>query len=165
MASTAEPGTAAAGEILWRLAKPEYAPGLDGEGAQLVGGRWNSPGLAAVYCSAALSLAVLESFVHLPRPLRASARLPALIALKIALPGAATFLEIPAKEVPDIGDMAASRALGDRWLAAREALALRVPSVIVPQEWNTLLNPAHPLAREVRVIDQIEFRFDPRMGG
>ena len=156
MASTDE-------RVVWRLTKPRYAPGLDGEGARLAGGRWNSPGAPVVYCSETLSLAVLECFVHLPRTLRGASRLPVLMAVRIELPGAAEFQGISADSVADLLDDAACRETGDRWLAERRALALRVPSVIVPQESNVLLNPLHPQAAGIRILEQIEFRFDPRM--
>src|SRR3954471_12928197 len=60
---------------VWRLARRAYAA-LDGEGARRAGGRWNSPGLPAVYTSSALSLCVLELLVHtdpdlVPQDLRA----------------------------------------------------------------------------------------------
>ena len=156
MASTDE-------RVVWRLTKPQYAPGLDGEGARLAGGRWNSPGAPVVYCSETLSLAVLESFVHLPRTLRGASRLPVLMAVRIELPGEAEFQDISAGFVADLLDDAACRETGDRWLDERRALALRVPSVIVPQEDNVLLNPLHPQAAGIRILEQIEFRFDRRM--
>ena len=155
MASTDE-------RIVWRLTRPQYAPGLDGEGARLAGGRWNSPGTPAVYCSETLSLAVLECFVHLPKRLWGAARLPVMAAVRIALPEGAEVLEA---EPDALGDETETRAVGDRWLAEGRHLALRVPSVVVPQERNILLNPQHSLAGRIRVLDQAKFRFDPRMVG
>ena len=158
MASTDE-------RVVWRLTKPQYAPGLDGEGARLAGGRWNSPGVPVVYCSETLSLAVLECFVHLPRTLRGASRLPVLMAVRIELPAEAEFQDPHADPAPNLLDDAACRDTGNRWLAERRVLALRVPSVIVPQESNVLLDPLHPQAAGIRILEQIEFRFDPRMGG
>jgi len=156
MASTDE-------RVVWRLTKPQYAPGLDGEGARLAGGRWNSPGAPAVYCSKTLSLAVLECFVHLPSALRGASRLPLLTAVGIELPEEAEFQGLPAESITDLFDAVACREIGDQWLDARRVLALRVPSVIVPQEWNVLINPLHPQATGLRILEQTEFEFDPRM--
>lgn len=155
MASTDE-------RIVWRLTKPKYAPGLDGEGARIAGGRWNSPGAPVVYCSETLALAVLECFVHLPKRLWGTARLPNMVAVRIALPEGAEPL---AAEVDARADEDETRAMGDLWLEEARHLALRVPSAVVPQELNVLLNPLHPLARQIRVIEQTEFRSDPRMVG
>jgi RES domain-containing protein len=88
-----------------------------------------------------------------------------LTAVGIELPEEAEFQDISVDSVADLLDDAACRDTGDRWLAERRALALRVPSVIVPQERNVLLDPLHPQAAGIRILAQIEFRFDPRMGG
>lgn len=156
MASTAR--------VLWRLMKPEHAPGLDGEGARLVGGRWNSPGVPVVYCSESLALAVLESFVHLPPAMRGAARLPEMTAVKLALPEDATLWEPEEAELPDLTDPEACREFGDAWLAAARTLALAVPSAVVPLERNVLINPAHPEAVGIAMLAEAPFRFDRRMG-
>jgi len=156
MASTPE-------QIVWRLTRPPYAPGLDGEGARLAGGRWNSPGRAVVYCSATLALAVLESFVHLPSVLRGTTRLPEMTAVKLQLPETAPITELGADAETHLFDLAACRAVGDQWLAAGEALALSVPSAVVPEERNLLLNPLHPQVARIRVLAQDRFQFNPRL--
>lgn len=155
---------ASRGRVLWRLVRPDYAPGLDGEGARLAGGRWNSPGRAVVYCSETLALAVLESFVHLPPALRGVARLPEMTAVQLALPQGAQLWQPEAAELPKPGDADACREFGDDWLDSARTLALAVPSAVVPGERNWLINPAHPDADKVEVLAEEAFRFDPRMG-
>ena len=155
MASTGE-------RVVWRLTRPAHAPGLDGEGARLAGGRWNSPGQAAVYCSGTLSLAVLESFVHLPHALRGAPRLPEMRAVELELPDA-EIEEVSLDAEARVFDVASCRALGDRWLDRASTLSLSVPSAIVPRERNLVINPLHPLASRIRVLSQESFRFDPRM--
>ena len=148
--------------ILWRLTAPEHAPGLDGEGARLWGGRWNSPGVAVVYASGALSLAVLETWVHLPPPMRRPDAWPPRVAVRIALPEG----EAPeAVEGMDLADRAGLRAFGDAWARERRSLALAVPSAVVPPERNVILNPAHPGMAGVRVLGVEPFAFDPRLAG
>ena len=156
MASTPE-------RTVWRLTRPNYAPGLDGEGARLAGGRWNSPGRAVVYCSATLALAVLESFVHLPPELRSTTRLPGMTAVKLQLPESTQITDIGEEPEARLFDAAACRALGDQWLVAGATLVLSVPSAVVPEERNFLINPLHPQAARIRVLAQDRFRFDPRM--
>jgi RES domain-containing protein len=110
-----------------------------------------------VYAAANPSLAVLEVLVHLDLP---AELLPDdLQLLTIEIPdGVATYRLDPS---PIDGDDC--RMAGDAFLAAGDALALLVRSVIVPQEWNTLLNVRHPDMARVIVKAADPFRFDPRL--
>ena len=144
--------------IVYRLTLPAYRA-LDGEGARLYGGRWNSPGRAMVYTSASPSLPVLEVMVHLdvePEYLPDDYRL-----LAIEVPE-----DAPAERVAAAPhDPAACGALGDGFLDRGEALTLSVPSVVVPQDRNILINPAHADARRLRIVGDDPFHFDPRLFG
>ena len=149
---------------LWRLVRPEFAPGLDGKGAELWGGRWNSPGLPAVYCAGHLSLALLEYFVHIPPAMRRRAAMPEMRAVRLTVPESAA--ETLAEAGPQqLADPDWCRAKGDSWLRQGAAVALRVPSAVVPEEQNVILNPRHPNFRSVRLAEVTSFRFDPRLGG
>jgi RES domain-containing protein len=149
---------------LWRLVRPDFAPGLDGKGAERWGGRWNAPGLPAVYCAGHLSLAVLEYFVHMPPAMRRAGAMPEMRAVRLTVP--ATAVEtLDAAGAEQIADAAWCRARGAAWLRAGAALALSVPSAVVPQERNVILNPRHPEFGVVRVAEVTPFRFDPRLGG
>jgi len=149
---------------VWRLAPPEYAHALDGEGGKLFGGRWNSPGRNVLYTASYLSLAVLEVYVNIRPDLRDD--LPAFQAVRISIPGAAV-TQVSHEQLaafmaaPD--PIAASRRLGDDWLDRSETLVLEVPSVVVPEETNLALNPAHPRMRDVKIVSTRAFRFDPRL--
>lgn len=142
--------------ILHRLIRAPFRA-LDGEGARRFGGRWTSPRRPAIYAAASAGLAVLEILIHLDLP-------PDLVPLdyrllEIDLPQDApveTLSRTPA-------DDSARRRLGDGFLDGGEALALRVPSVIVPSEHNAILNPRHRAMAGVRVIADHPFRFDPRL--
>lgn len=147
---------------LWRLAREAYRE-LDGEGARLYGGRWNSTGRPVVYTSATLSLAALELLVHVDRE-----ELPDdLVALGIKVPARAWDLGVRPGKLPDDWRQGPNRPecrrIGDEWLEAGAALLLRVPSAVVPQEENVLLNPRHPDVAEVRVISSEPFRLDRRL--
>lgn len=142
--------------IVHRLCKAAYAA-LDGEGARLWGGRWNAPGRAMVYTAASPSLAVLEVLVHLDLP---AALIPDdMVMLSIAVPDDIAIHRLDA--TPAGGD--ACRAAGDAFLRAGDALALCVRSVVVPQEWNMLLDPRHPDMARVRVTAVEPFTLDPRL--
>jgi RES domain-containing protein len=149
---------------VWRLAPSLYPP-FDGEGTRRAGGRWNSPGLPMVYSSRHLSLAVLESLVHYD-----IAFLPEnLFAYAVDLPdGSVSEVDeaaLPADWATDPLHLGA-RAVGDAWLRAGTSLALAVPSAVIPEERNVLLNPRHPRAEAVLVPALSRpFAFGPRIAG
>lgn len=148
--------------ILYRLAKCVYVDDLSGTGARLYGGRWNSEGKAAVYLASSGSLAVLEVLVHLP---------PLMIPngyciTEISVPEHSIFT-VKNEELPenwkDIAQPAALRKIGDQFLARNEYLLLKVPSAIVPFEYNYIMNPAHPAFKEVHILKKQPFDFDERL--
>ena len=151
--------------FVWRLAPSEFASALDGEGGRLFGGRWNSRGRSALYTASHLSLSVLEVYVNIPQDLRDD--LPVLQAVRIAVPNDAAATSISQEQLADLmaqsDPMAASRRVGDDWLDSSDTLVLQVPSVVVPEETNLVLNPAHPRMREVRIVSSRAFKFDPRL--
>jgi RES domain-containing protein len=149
----------------WRLTPSEFAHVLDGEGASLAGGRWNSRGVPMFYTSSHLSLCVLEVFVHLPPAWRDD--MAAFEAVCLSIPDDAGTAHITVAELKAMlaapGPHAACRAAGDRWIAAGLDLVLTAPSVIVPEELNLMLNPAHPRMRDVAIVSTRRFRFDKRL--
>jgi RES domain-containing protein len=138
---------------------------FDGTGSKRAGGRWNSPGRAVVYTSEHPAVAVLELLVHVKRAqlLRDS------------------FVMIPA-EVPDYlvnaldpgvlpprwdapVETRASTDIGDAWYDLSAGVALRVPSVVLPGQFNVLLNPFHPHWDQVTPGTPEPFLFDLRLAG
>jgi RES domain-containing protein len=151
--------------LVWRLTPPEFHTELDGEGARLFGGRWNSPGLRALYTSSHLSLSVLETYVNIPLLLRSS--LPVYQAVGISIPDTAGTVRVSpaqfAKLLTTSDPVAASRSIGDDWITRRDNLVLQAPSVLVPEEDNLIINPEHPAASDVRIVSARAFQFDPRL--
>jgi RES domain-containing protein len=142
--------------IFHRLAKAAFTP-LDGEGARLFGGRWNSAGRPAIYTAASPSLAVLEVLVHLDLP-------PELMPDDYRLLGIELPDDAPVERLDDAPvDADACLAAGDGFLIRGAALILLVPSVVVPQEHNAIVNVRHPAMDRVAVITDEPFRFDPRL--
>ncbi len=149
---------------VFRLFQTALAPhAMDGEGARLYGGRWNSVGTPMVYCAQSLSLAVLEILVHAgDRFLRGNPY----SFLTVEIPE--KLIRIPDEDAlprhwnePEVRDV--SRLFGDAWVARKESVALRVPSGIVPGEWNILLNPAHPDFRKLKIGKPRPFPLDARL--
>lgn len=144
--------------IVYRLCKSAHAV-LDGEGARLWGGRWNTAGRPMVYTAGSPSLAVLEILVHLDLP---AELLPDdMVLLTIDLPDHAAMgqVEVSPREIADC------REIGDAFLREGASLALRVSSIVVPQEANVLLNPRQSVMASVTVAATEPFRFDPRLFG
>ncbi|MEM6677711.1 MAG: RES family NAD+ phosphorylase [Pseudomonadota bacterium] len=144
----------------WRLTRPKYAPGLDGLGAKKTGGRWNSPGHAVVYTASSLSLAVLETFVHLPATMRDVRMLPEMRAIEIAIPET---LVADATRLAELPPALEGQRFGDGWQRTKASVVLTVPSAVVPLEQNYVLNPTHPDFHIVRLVAEHAFGFDPRL--
>ena len=144
--------------IVWRLANGRYPP-LDGEGARLVGGRWNSVGQPAIYTSESLALCLTESLVHITGPLPLD-----YVRFKIQVPeDSLEILEPTSLKQKWKDDLVYTRTLGDEWLRQKRSVALLVPSAVLPESNNIILNPLHPRAGELQVIEQQPFNFDPRL--
>ena len=146
--------------LLYRLVRRPYAQQLDGRGGALFGGRWNSVGLPVIYAAQHRSLAVLEYRVNNPLPV------PDLTMVSIELPENS----LQQFKIPDLPSNWASYSynnpcahLGDQWIKNQETLLLQVPSVVVPQEYNSIINPLHPQMKQVRVLDILPFMIDSRM--
>lgn len=147
---------------VWRLTRRAHRT-LDGSGSRRYGGRWNSEGLAVVYTSSTLALAALEYLVHVD----VDDSPDDLVALAIRIPEDAPADLVKVDGLPSDWARVASHPecvrLGDRWLKRGASLLLRVPSAVVPEEQNVLINPAHLDARRVRVEHERPFAFDPRL--
>ena len=153
--------------ILWRIAQEtrEYrADDLSGSGAAKVGGRWNSIGKAMVYTSRSVALAYLESLAHLGREAPRNRFL-----IRISVPDRIWEQALWAKEkdlprtwrAEPFGQ--ASTQFGDKWLAAGKSILLCLPSVIVPEDTNVLINPAHKDAGFITGKVHRQILYDPRL--
>ncbi len=147
----------------WRITKEKYASrAFDGEGARLQGGRWSSPGTPIVYTAGSQSLAILEIVVHLQQ----SEFLSHYVVFELEF--AEKMVEeldpalLPknwrASPVPQ-----ANFAIGDRWIRNASSAVLRVPSVLVPSEFNYLLNPAHKDFSTIKIGSARPLDLDARL--
>ena len=145
----------------YRLVQARWAhDAMSGEGARIAGGRWNPPGLPAVYLAGSRSLAALEIVVHAPREVLS-------LEWRIFEVGVPDEMIETARRLPKdwqgLPSSPAARRFGEAWLRESRSLALRVPSAIVSQESILLLNPRHRGVAEIRVSKPEDFRFDPRI--
>ncbi|MEO5917481.1 MAG: RES family NAD+ phosphorylase [Luteolibacter sp.] len=146
----------------WRIVKEKHAAtAFSGEGAAVTGGRWNSRGNRVVYTSGAVSLAALESLVHLNPLVRFK-----YVVFKIEFAESLVEKIMASSLHADWMDQPpppSTKQLGDRWLKRASAAVLELPSVIVPIESNFLLNTSHPDFKMIRIGKPEPFSFDPRL--
>lgn len=147
--------------VVYRISSCKFIDDLSGRGAAMYGGRWNSEGVYLLYTAGSPSLAMLESLVHLGGRVtgdfcQIAIEVPEESVLELMpedLP--ANWRESPA---PDL-----LRSIGNRFIVEGQYLMLKIPSVLVPDESNCLLNPAHPDFKKVRVLVKSPIRFDERL--
>jgi RES domain-containing protein len=127
----------------------------DYQGSLIQPNRWNPAGVPMLYCSGALSLACLEVLVHLA---------PDLIPPDYVYSSAEVTVPPEAVEFRgDLGDENTTQRLGHSWATSRQSLAILVPSIVIPVEFNVLLNPVHPSYTDVAWSVPEPFRFDQRL--
>lgn len=148
---------------LWRIIDRDViGEAFSGQGAAEYGGRWNSPGMRLTYCSEHPALAALEKLVHI-QDIQQLRRSYVLISIscpdELAEPLPA---RLPRNWAGD-GARARLRQIGDQWIISRRSVALIVPSVVLPQSSNILLNPLHPNFSRLQIGRPVSFDFDPRL--
>jgi RES domain-containing protein len=148
--------------IVYRICKKEFAHDLTGEGARHYGGRWNFPGVPCIYASQFRSLCILEFAVH-----SALIRLPeTLVIASLFLPDNAITKTEPSglpRAWHSPKSSLVSQSFGTKWLKENKQLALQLPSIIVPEESNFIINPSHPRFGELKIEKVKPFKLDPRL--
>src|SRR5258707_2111805 len=143
----------------WRLSRHES---LDGEGGRRYGARWHSAGSPIVYLAESPPGALIEILVHLE--LNESELPPAYRLLRVTAPDK---LRIAQLRVPSGDDwksnLGLTRRIGDVLLKSQRSALARVPSAILPNTFNYLLNPLHKDARRIRIAESQRAIFDPRL--
>jgi RES domain-containing protein len=145
---------------IYRITRAVYADRLVASGGV---GRWNARGRFVIYTAGSRALACLENVVH-----RSGEGLQELFrVMVINVPDNVPIETILPDELPtdwvDYQSFDVCQQFGERWLTEARTAVLRVPSVIVPQEWNYLLNPAHPGFAHIRLVRTEPFVFDARI--
>ncbi len=147
----------------WRIVQSKWAAqAFDGEGARLYGGRWNSQGHAAIYLASSRALAALETLVHIEAEFckNTFARFPV------------SFDEsyVTKRSKPDLATdwnstmtSPKNQAFGNSWLLSMSSPLLQIPSAIIPEELNYILNPRHPDFEKISIGPSEAFAFDPRL--
>ena len=144
--------------IVFRIARKERIEDLSGRGAELFGGRWNEKGYPALYTASSLSLAALEILVHTDKSM------PPLNMAYASIYVPDSFLSMKILKLPsDTTEI----EYGTKWLKGKSSLMLKVPSVILPYEYehecNLILNPLHEDFKKVFINEVHDFSFDLRL--
>ena len=131
------------GLVIWRLDQRKHAEGWDsGEGAFRVGGRWNSKGVRAVYCSIDPATTILEAAVHqgfrtldtVPFVLTA-ARIPDIAEVHVVKPDDVSNASWLRPGISSAGQL----DFGDNLLRHHRFVA--IPSVVSTHSWNVIVDP------------------------
>lgn len=148
--------------IVYRISREPYANDLSGHGSMLYGGRWNTKGKAALYTAGSIALAMLEVAVHIspnnaPKDFRlVKIQVPPVLIQKVNVeelnPG---WRESPPSQF--------TQDIGDAFLMSKSHFILEVPSVVVPDEYNYIINPSHYAFENVKIISIEPISFDTRL--
>lgn len=149
---------------VWRISKRRYAAtAFSGEGSRRSAGRWNSRGTSIVYTSATLSLAALETFVHME--IEDAGNM--LVSIQADIPSDVQIDKVEPTQLPsDWRTIPAPQSLaliGDNWFTSVSTAVLMVPSAIIPVEKNYLLNPLHKDFDKIKIHSPEPFVLEPRM--
>jgi RES domain-containing protein len=148
--------------VVYRIGKTIHGNDLSGEGSKLNGGRWNQIGTSCIYTSESRALSVLEYSANVPLDL---------------IPNSLSFtsIEIPDNSVIEftLSDLPSdwnnhvspqsTKNLGTVLFKKAEYLVLKIPSVIIPQEFNYLINPIHSDISKVAIKEIVDFVYDVRI--
>jgi RES domain-containing protein len=145
---------------LFRIISEKYADDLSGTGAKLVGGRWNSKGSPVIYCSENRALALLENLVRTPLTLLKSD----LMIITIHVPDEIKAVKsILVKGHADYPASAETKKEGDWWVKKGKSLLIKVPSAIIPHEYNYLINPSHKDILKIKISHKEKLKIDSRL--
>jgi len=145
--------------IIYRITHAKHKDDLSGEGARIHGGRWNPKGKPALYCSEHISLCMLENMANM---------VDDLIKRNFYL----LCIDIPDQKIRSIDPEALkknwiqdpdySRWLGTQFLE-QDGFILKIPSAIVNEEFNFMINPLHSEFKKIKVVKARPFYFDERL--
>ena len=148
--------------LVYRISKTKYATDLSGEGAKLYGGRWNNKLTPCIYTSESRALALLEYTVNIniddiPR---------ALSIITLDIPDEGVY-ELSQSQLPgdwkDVPAPSSTRDLGSNLLNEAQHVVIKIPSAIIANEFNYILNPKHPDSKDFKIRDIKDFVYDIRI--
>ena len=146
---------------IYRISSCNYITDISGKGAALYGGRWNNKNTYILYTAESRALALLEAVVHIGK-----VKDLGFCILTLELPG--DLVEIyPQNELPSDWKKNPApdhlKKIGDDFIKSNRKLALKLPSVIMEEESNILINPAHPDFIKIKIVGTKKIQIDNRL--
>jgi len=149
--------------LVYRIAKWRYLNDLTGQGAKLYGGRWNREGIPALYSSSHLSLAVLELLANQIRQLVDESY----GYIAISIPDSIQAEKVTVEELSQSWRRSeydeSTVDIGSFWLRSESSLLLSVPSAVLKQEINFIINPMHKEFKKLKIVEQSKLELDGRI--
>jgi RES domain-containing protein len=148
--------------LLYRISLCKRAADISGTGAKLFGGRWNSVGVPMLYLASSRALAALEVLAHLTN-------------IQDPESFCITVFDVPDDSIEEVEKYllpkdwntypspSSLKKMGDSFARNNKTLLLKVPSVIVEDEYNYVMNVNHPHLSKVKIVDSKPFLFDKRL--
>lgn len=148
---------------VFRLSKQKYARDLNGKGAARFGNRWNSKGTEMIYTAESRALAMAEVAVHLTL-----ANIPSdYMMIELEIPDTIKINTLKSDKLPlDWNDHPPgihTQKIGDEFIDSGKACVLKVPSAVVKDDFNFLINPHHKDLKKIKIISITDFPFDKRI--
>ena len=148
----------------WRIAKHKHQfTGSSGEGARIYGGRWNPIGIPVIYTAESLSLATLEIIVHLEREqllYKRFVKIPVTFETSLVFP---LSRKKRPKDWNSLPPSESTQKIGQKWIEQAKHAVLKIPSTVISEEHNFLINPAHPDFSAIEIGKPQRFEFDERL--
>ncbi|NOX09498.1 MAG: RES family NAD+ phosphorylase [Gammaproteobacteria bacterium] len=149
---------------LYRISKAKYGGDFSGEGGKKGLGRWHHKGGAVIYTASSVALAILETLVHTPITRQPRGRV--LVSMALAEDIQVKYIDISTldKNWHDYIALESTKTIGSEWLESYETAVLGVPSVVTKgAEMNYLINPLHPDAKAIKIVEIESYVFDKRL--
>lgn len=148
--------------VVYHLGKTKFARQLTGEGAKLNGGRWNLMGTPCLYTSETKALSVLEYAANVQLE-----EMPDHLSITVYSLPVKSWKEFNVTDLPgnwqEIPVPEETKRWGSLHLQQAKYLALKIPSIIIPSEFNYILNPLHADFKKIKIKEVHSFSFDSRI--
>jgi len=147
--------------IIYRICNSLYKDDISGYGAGVKGARWNSPGTSMLYTSEHISLCALEMLVNIIlSEVKFNFHL-----LHISVPDNTSISVVTAQKLKQNWheDEGYTNFIGDEFCKNKNSLVLKVPSAVITEEYNCLINPKHADFKKVKILNSKPFIFDHRL--
>lgn len=145
--------------LVFRIAHKKYAETLSVSG---LSGRWNSNGKLVLYTAENISLALLENMIY-----RVGTGFNADYKIMIIEIPDESFESVETRKLPKywrkIENYPVLQKIGDNWFGEQKKLCLRVPSSVMPENFNIIINTTHPDFKKVKLIDVLPYEPDDRL--